>query len=77
MRSCSRKCFSRARADRQQRDNTVGVPHKKRGPTRMALSLGIGFRGVIFPIRVAMRNFLKLLAQPLLEKQTQKNKALI
>ena len=29
----------------------------------MALSLGIGFPGVIFPITIAMRDFLKLLAK--------------
>src|SRR5713226_8083986 len=32
------------------------------GLTGMALSLGIGFPGVIFPITIAMRDFLKLLA---------------
>ena len=32
------------------------------GQTRMALGLGTGFPGVIFPITIAMRDFLKLLA---------------
>src|ERR1035437_8848043 len=36
---------------------------KPRGQTGMALSLDIGFSGVILPIAIAMSNFLKLVAR--------------